>query len=155
MLLSDLQNNGPEGWDMDGDWAQVDDDASDVDLFPSFDEFESEGWLLSLHCLNNVFGYFTDDGEDDEQMGGALDVFLVGDYIHMSPIFEQAVPRFMTVGSAFNVQFHHLDNIGDVQAFLVDAVQHVLNNVFAYAQPNDRIGLQIQYVLYCFIFVIC
>ena len=84
------------------------------------------------------------DGVDYEQMGGALGVFLVGDYIHMSPIYQHAVPSFDTVGSAFNVQFHHLDNIADVETFLMLAIQHVLDSAFENAQPNDLVGLQIQ-----------
>lgn len=52
-----------------------------------------------------------------------------------------------TTGTAFRVRFHNLANIADVHQFLLAAIQYLLDLAFADAGPEDRVGLEIRFVL--------
>ena len=52
---------------------------------------------------------------DEDQVGGNI-----GQHVNIGLEFRQRVNRFNTEGSAFNVRFHDLENVANLNAFLID-----------------------------------
>jgi hypothetical protein len=47
--------------------------------------------------------------------------------------------------TAHRVRFRNLHNINNINEFLLEALQHVINNIFADMHDDDRLGLQINH----------
>ena len=76
-------------------------------------------------------------------MGGALNI---ENHVEITPWFQQRVRTLRTTGTAVQVHFHNLGNIGDVHQFLHAAIQYLFDRVFEGASPADRVGVEIRFV---------
>lgn len=81
-----------------------------------------------------------EEDESEPQVGGNIE-----DHVNIGLEFQQRVNRFNTEGAAFNVRFHNLENVANLNAFLIEAIQHAFDHMMRRAADQDRVGLLIRH----------